>query len=142
MNLTINSHLIIPSKELQWRFSRASGPGGQGVNTTDSRVELVFNLKNSSAIGPFRKQRLLENLDTQLINGYIRIVAAEERSQHQNRQLALDKLAALIRQGLRQPPKTRKMTKPSNASQKKRLKSKKQRGAVKKRRQEKPSYDE
>ena len=61
-DLPINDRLVIPSRELQWRFSRASGPGGQGVNTTDSRVELVFDLENSAVLGPFRRQRLMEVL--------------------------------------------------------------------------------
>ena len=79
MNLTINSRLIIPSRELQWRFSRASGAGGQGVNTTDSRVELIFNLKASSAIGPLYKQRLIGNLKSHLINGSIIFIVSDKK---------------------------------------------------------------
>ena len=95
MDLTINSQLVIPSKELKWRFSRSSGPGGQGVNTTDSRVELLFDITSSSVISPFHKERLLKNLKSRSINGLLTIAAAEERSQHQNRQLALARLASL-----------------------------------------------
>ena len=75
-DLTVNSHLVIPSRELQWRFSRASGPGGQGVNTTDSRVELVFDLERSAVLGPFRRQRLMEALASRLVDGCLRVVAA------------------------------------------------------------------
>ncbi len=81
MDLAINSRLVIPSNELKWRFSRSSGPGGQGVNTTDSRVELGFDIKNSSVISPFHKQRLLKTLENRCANGCLNIVIKEERSQ-------------------------------------------------------------
>jgi len=139
MDLTINSRLIIPSKELKWRFSRSSGPGGQGVNTTDSRVELVFDIKRSSVIGPFLKQRLLEQLKSRCTNGCLSIIAAEERSQYQNRRLALTRLTDLLRVGLKAPPKERKATKPTRASQKRRINAKKHRSALKQKRQRKPS---
>tara|TARA_Y100001968_G_C19353664_1_gene716049 strand:- start:421 stop:849 length:429 start_codon:yes stop_codon:yes gene_type:complete len=142
MNLTINSRLVIPSKELKWRFSRSSGPGGQGVNTTNSRVELVFDIKQSSVLNPYFKQRLLIQLEHRCINGSLNIVAAEERSQYQNRLLALARLADLLREGLKPPPKTRKSTKPTRASQKRRIKAKKLRSALKKVRQSKPSKDD
>ena len=142
MDLTINSRLIIPSKELKWRFSRSSGPGGQGVNTTDSRVELVFDIKRSSVIGSFHKQRLLKQLKSRCIYGCLNIVAAKERSQYQNRQLALARLAGLLREGLKPPPKSRKATKPTRASQKRRITTKKHRGALKQKRQSKPSADD
>lgn len=102
-DLTVNARLVIPSRELQWRFSRASGPGGQGVNTTDSRVELVFDLERSAVLGPFRRQRLTEVFASRLIDGCLRVVASEERSQWQNRQRALARLADLLREGLKPP---------------------------------------
>ena len=138
MDLNINSRLVIPSKELKWRFSRASGPGGQGVNTTDSRVELIFDVKNSSVITHFQKKRLLERLENRLVDGYLRVVASEERSQYQNRQFASNRMAALLREGLKPQPKARRRTKPTRASQKRRLESKKKRGALKQNRQSKP----
>ena len=67
--LRINDRLVIPAAELQWRFSRASGPGGQGVNTTDSRVELRFDVEGSRVLGPFRKARLREQLASRLEDG-------------------------------------------------------------------------
>ena len=88
-DLVVNERLTIPSRELRWRFSRSSGPGGQGVNTTDSRAELLLDLANCSYLGPFRRARLLEHFQTRLVEGCLRVVVAEERSQWQNRQKAL-----------------------------------------------------
>ena len=142
MDLTINPHLVIPYNEMKWRFSRSSGPGGRGVNTTDSRVELVFDIKRSSVIDPFHKQLLLQKYANRCINGCLNIVVQEERSQYQNRQLALARLAYLLREGLKPLPKPRKATKPTRASQKRRINAKKHRGALKQKRQRKPSTDE
>lgn len=142
MDLTVNSNLVIPSNELKWRFSRSSGPGGQAVNTTNSRVELIFDISRSSVIGPFHKQRLLERLEHRCVNGCLNIVAKEERSQYQNRQLALDRLAELLREGLKPPPKARKATNPTRASQKRRATAKKHRSALKQKRQSKPSAED
>ena len=142
MDLTINSRLVIPSNELKWRFSKSSGPGGQSVNKTDSRVELVFDIKHSSVFGPFHKKRLLERLESRCANGCLNIVAAEERSQYQNRQVAMARVADLLREGLGPPPKTRKATKPTRASQKRRVTAKKHRGALKQTRQSNPSSDD
>ncbi|WP_269623487.1 alternative ribosome rescue aminoacyl-tRNA hydrolase ArfB [Prochlorococcus marinus] len=142
MDLIINSLLIIPSKELKWRFSRSSGPGGQGVNTTDSRVELIFDIKNSSIISPFQKIRLLEQLQNRIRNGCVNIVATEERSQYHNRKLALVRLTNLLQEGLKAPPKSRAATKPTRASQNRRLTTKKHRGELKKKRQRKSSIDD
>ncbi len=142
MDLTINSYLVIPSKELKWRFSKSSGPGGQGVNKTDSRVELVFDIKGSSAIAPFYKLRLLKQLRSRISNDCLHIIAKEKRSQYQNRQLARTRLVSLLQEGLQSPPKTRKTTKPTLSSQKRRLASKKIRSELKKTRQRKTSIDE
>ncbi len=142
MDLTVNSHLVIPSNELKWRFSKSSGPGGQGVNKTDSKVELIFDIGHSSVIGHFHKKRLLERLENRCLNGCINIVVSEERSQYQNRQLALARLADILREGLKAPPKTRKATKPTRASQKRRFDAKKRRSALKQKRQSKPSTDD
>ena len=142
MDLTINSHLVIPSKELRWRFSRSSGPGGQGVNKTDSRVELIFDIKHCSVIDHFQKQRLIEYLGNRCISSCLTIVAAEERSQYQNRHLALQRLRELLQEGLKPSPKPRRATKPTRVSQKRRIDSKKKRGALKQKRQRKPSKDD
>ena len=141
-DLVVTNRLVIPAAELQWRFSRASGPGGQGVNTTDSRVELVWDLEVTSALGPFRKARLMERLGSKISNGCVRVVAAEERSQWQNRQKALHRMAELLREGLKPPPRARKATRPGRGAVKRRLASKKQRGDLKRQRSNKPSMDD
>ena len=134
MGLTINSKLVIPLNEIQWRFSRSSGAGGQNVNKTDSRVEIVFNVKNSKVLSSFQKFRINAQLKGKIVKGCICIAVQEKRTQYQNRQLALTKLANILQDSLKPPAKTRIGTKPSQASQKRRIESKKKRGEVKKNR--------
>ena len=141
-DLVVSERLTIPSRDLRWRFSRSSGPGGQGVNTTDSRVELVLDVANCSCLGPFRRARLLEHFETRLVEGCLRVVVAEERSQWQNRQKALHRLGELLREGLQPPPPTRKVTRPGRGAVRRRLASKKQRGDLKRQRSNKPSLDD
>jgi len=133
-DLLITNRLLIPAAELQWRFSRASGPGGQGVNTTDSRVELLFDVEQSLVLGEFRRQRLQQQLGTRLVDGCLRVVVAEQRSQWQNRQLAMMRLAELLRQGLKPPSPTRRATRPGRGAVKRRLDAKKLRGQQKRNR--------
>ncbi len=142
MGLTINSNLVIPFKELKWRFSRSSGPGGQSVNKTNSRVVLIFDINRSCSIDPLRKNKLIEKLHNRLLNGCLIIVSAEERSQYQNRQLALARLSDILREGLQPPPKARRVTKPTRAIQRRRIEEKKRRGALKSKRQSKPAKDD
>ena len=141
-DLVVTNRMVIPSAELQWRFSRASGPGGQGVNTTDSRVELVWDLDASSVLGPFRKVLLKERLGSKIANGCLRVVVAEERSQWQNRQKALHRMGELLREGLQPPPRTRKATRPKRGAVKRRLDTKKKRGDLKRQRRSRPSLDD
>ena len=141
-DLWVSERLIIPSKDLRWRFSRSSGPGGQGVNTTDSRVELILDVANCSCLGPFRRARLLEHFQTRLLEGCLRVVVAEERSQWQNRQKALHRMGELLREGLQPPPRARKATRPGRGAVRRRLASKKQRGDLKRQRSNKPSMDD
>ena len=96
MNLKVDQNLIIPSNEIQWRFSRASGPGGQNINKVESQVEIIFNIHKSKAINSFQKNLLLKKLNIKMINGFIYIKVREKRSQYQNRQLAIKKLITLI----------------------------------------------
>ena len=140
-DLVVNKRLVIPAGELQWRFSRASGPGGQGVNTTDSRVELLLDLEACSVLGPIRRARLLEKLGSRLSDGCLRVVAAEERSQWQNRQAAMARLSHLLREGLKPPPPLRKATRPGRGAVKRRLEAKKKRGDLKRQRRNKPTLD-
>ena len=142
LHCIVNDRLVIPAAELQWRFSRASGPGGQGVNTTDSRVELVLDLQTCSVLGPFRRARLLEQLASRLSDGCLRVVVAEERSQWQNRQKALHRMGELLREGLQPPPRSRKATRPGRGAVKRRLDTKKQRGDLKRQRRSRPSLDD
>ena len=140
MNLKINSQLEIPTNEIQWRFSRSSGAGGQNVNKKDSRVEIVFNVPDSKTLTPFQKHRISIQDEVRLINGCICIAVQEKRTQYQNRQLALSRLASTLRKLLKPPPKKRRETIPTLSSQRKRVASKKKRGEVKKNRQSKIDY--
>ena len=137
MNLTINSTIAIPDNEIQWRFSRSSGAGGQNVNKTDSRVEIVFNVFESKTLTPYQKHRISIQAEIKLINGCICIAVQDKRTQYQNRQLALSRLASILRELLKPPPKKRRETKPTRSSQRKRVESKKKRGELKKSRQSK-----
>jgi len=142
LDLVVSDRLVIPAAELQWRFSRASGPGGQGVNTTDSRVELLLDLDSCSVLGPFRRARLKERLASRLLDGCLRVVAAEERSQWQNRQAAMVRLADLLREGLKPPAPPRKVTRPGRGAVKRRLQAKKKRGELKRQRRHRPTLEE
>ena len=134
MNLIINSKLEIPANEIKWRFSRSSGSGGQNVNKTDSRVEIRFDVSESKALTPYQKHRIRSHDKTKLVKGCICIAVQENRTQYQNRQLALDRLAATLRNLLKPPPQKRRETIPTRSSQRKRIESKKKRGALKKNR--------
>ncbi len=140
MNLTINSRLEIPINEIQWRFSRSSGAGGQNVNKTNSRVEIVFNVSESKTLTPYQKNRMLIHDEIKLNNGCICIAVQDKRTQYQNRQLALSRLASVLRELLKPPPKKRRETKPTRSSQRKRVELKKKRSELKKRRQLKIDY--
>lgn len=129
--LRVSPSLVIPAHELNWRFSRSSGPGGQGVNTTDSRVELIFDLAGSTALPPELKARALSRLAGRLTNGQLAISAAQFRSQLRNRQAARDRLAALLAQAIAPPPRARRPTKPSKAAVARRLEDKTRRSKIK-----------
>ncbi|CAK6689113.1 aminoacyl-tRNA hydrolase [Synechococcus sp. CBW1107] len=137
-DLPLNERLVIPATELSWRFSRSSGPGGQGVNTTDSRVELVFDLEATTALPPLLKARALRRLEGRLLDGALVLTASEHRSQWQNRQAALRRLAELLRSAIEPPPPPRRRTKPTRGSVERRLSAKKQRGAIKGQRRSRP----
>ncbi|KGG14851.1 MULTISPECIES: alternative ribosome rescue aminoacyl-tRNA hydrolase ArfB [unclassified Prochlorococcus] len=140
MNLKINYKLEIPANEIEWRFSRSSGAGGQNVNKTDSRVEIVFNISESRTLTPYQKHRMSTQDKIKLINGCICIAVQDKRTQYQNRQLALTRLASIIRELLKSPPKKRRKTIPTRSSQNKRVESKKKRGELKRIRQSKIDY--
>ena len=140
MNLRINTKLEIPSNEIKWRFSRASGAGGQNVNKTDSRVEIVFNVSESKTLTPYQKYRISIQDEVKLSNGSICIAVQDKRTQYQNRQLALTRLTSTLRELLKPPPKKRRETIPTRSSQRKRIESKKKRGELKRNRQSNIDY--
>ena len=129
--LPVRGSVVIPESELRWRFSRSSGPGGQSVNTTDSRVELIFDVAGSMALAPILRARALERLENRLTNGVLTIVASEHKSQWRNREAARARLAALLRDAIAPPPRQRRSTKPSKASVQRRLDAKRRRSNVK-----------
>ena len=135
MDLIITSRLVIPSRELKWRFSRSSGPGGQKVNKTNTRVEIIFNIEESKVLNDYQKKVLTKKLKTKLVNDCICLAVQEERNQLLNRQIAIKRISSVIRNSLKNSSKIRKATKPSKASQNRRLDSKKKRGELKKNRQ-------
>lgn len=130
-DLPISRTVVIAAAELRERFSRSSGPGGQGVNTTDSRVELSFDVARSPSIPPSLRERAVERLAGRLVDGVLTVAASEYRAQLANRQAARVRLTALLRQALAPPPKKRRATKPSRGAQERRLQEKRRRGAIK-----------
>ena len=134
-DLVVRPGVVIPAGELHWRFSRASGPGGQGVNTTDSRVQLSFDLAASPSIPEPLRERAISRLSPRLQDGVLTVVAAESRSQWQNRRSATLRLAEQLRAAMGSPPKPRRPTKPTRGSVERRLQQKKSRGVTKRLRQ-------
>ena len=140
MDIKITKTLVIPSNEIKWRFSRSSGPGGQNVNKIESRVEIIFNLEDSKVLNDYQKAILKINLKNRLVKNSLCLAVQEHRNQLLNRQLALIKFSSIIKDGLNNPFKFRKSTKPTKASQKKRVEFKKKRGELKKSRQKEKIY--
>lgn len=131
-DLVINDRLTIPESELEITASRSSGPGGQHVNKTDTRIQVRWNLEGSAVLSDNQRRLLLNNLSTRVTEaGDILITSDTHRSQRRNREDALQRLAALLREALI-PPKPRKKTRPSRAAREKRIQEKKQRSQVKK----------
>jgi len=122
---------VIPPDELTWRFSRSSGPGGQSVNTTDSRVEVSFDVAGSEALGPVLRERALLALEGRLTGGVLTVSASEHRSQLRNRQAAVSRLAALLTAATAPPPVQRRPTKPSRGARERRLAEKHRRSEIK-----------
>ena len=129
--LRVDSRLTIPESELSWRFSRSSGPGGQGVNTTDSRVELVWDAAGSAVLTQVQRERLAERLSGRLVDGVLTITASEHRAQVRNREAARDRLVAVVAEALRPPPPSRRPTTLTRGAKERRLSAKKRRTDVK-----------
>jgi len=124
--ITVRNH-VVPDAELAWRFSRSSGPGGQNVNTTDTRVQLSFDLAASDAFPEALKQRMLARLGRPVVV----VTASEHRTQLRNRRAAEERLAELLESALEPPPARRVPTKPSKGSKQRRIHAKKRRGEIK-----------
>jgi ribosome-associated protein len=129
--LQVTPSVMIPDVELSWRFSRSSGPGGQHVNTTDSQVELRWDLGSTTALSEHLRERARVRLAKRLVDGTVIVTASEYRSQHRNREAAKDRLANLVREAIAPPPPTRRPTRPSRASKERRLASKRRRSDLK-----------
>jgi ribosome-associated protein len=130
-DLPVTDGLVVPAAALAWRFSRSSGPGGQGVNTADSRVELSVAPLELPGLTDAQRARLADRLGGRLVDGVLTLAASEHRQQLRNRQAARDRLAAVLRAALAPPPPTRRRTKPTKGSQQRRIESKKRRGELK-----------
>ncbi|HEY2378376.1 MAG TPA: alternative ribosome rescue aminoacyl-tRNA hydrolase ArfB [Gemmatimonadaceae bacterium] len=127
-DIVVSSALTIPQAELSFRASRAGGPGGQHVNTSSTRVELLWDLTRSTAVTDDVRSRLLAKLASRLdAEGMVRVVASDRRSQSQNRDAAAERLAEIVRKALI-VPKKRRPTRPTGASRERRLSEKRQRG--------------
>ncbi len=137
-DLRVTGWLVIPAGELRERFSRASGPGGQSVNTADSRVELCYDVAGSAALPGYARERILTRLGSRLTDGVLTVTASEQRSQLLNRRAARGRLANLLREALAPPEPPRIPTRPSRAARQRRVADKRRRGAVKRARRPDP----
>ena len=130
-DLVLDGRVTIPAGELSWRFSRSSGPGGQSVNTSDSRVELSWDLAASAALSPVQRERALKRLAGRLVDGVLTVAASEHRSQLRNRAAAEARLLSVLADANAPPPRKRRPTKPSRRATERRIATKKRRGEVK-----------
>ena len=130
-DLRVNGWLLIPGSELHERFSRSSGPGGQSVNTADSRAELTFDVERSPALPAWARARAAERLAGRLAGGVLTVAASEQRSQLANRQAARARMAAMLRAAVAPPQRQRVPTKPGRRANERRLEAKRSRGATK-----------
>jgi len=130
-DLEVAAGMVIPADELVWQFSRSGGAGGQHVNTSSSRVQLSWNVAESTALGPAVRARALRRLGDRLVDGAVTVTASERRSQVRNRELARERLISLVAAAIAPPPPARRPTKPTRGSQQRRVDAKKRRGDTK-----------
>ena len=123
--------VVIPESELTWRFSRSSGPGGQSVNTSDSRAELLFDVAGSTALGPVLRARALQRLEGRLVDGVLSVTSSEHRSQLRNREAAEARLVAMLAEATAAPARPRRATRPTRGSVERRLGAKQRRSEIK-----------
>ncbi|HWK93232.1 MAG TPA: alternative ribosome rescue aminoacyl-tRNA hydrolase ArfB [Luteimicrobium sp.] len=140
--LIVSPTLTIPRAELTERFSRASGPGGQGVNTTDSRVELSWDVGRSAVLTPAQRDRVEARLGARLADGVLTVTASEHREQLRNRDAAARRLVAIVADALAAPGRERRATRPTRGSRERRLAAKKQRSATKSLRSSRPRRED
>ncbi len=129
--LRIGRTVVVPERELAERFSRSSGPGGQGVNTADTRVELSYDVAHSPSLPETVRARMLARLEGRLVDGVVTVAASEHRTQLANRRAARDRMAALLTEAAAPPPRARRPTKPSRRAKQRRLDDKKRRSQTK-----------
>jgi ribosome-associated protein len=129
--LRIGRTVVVPERELAERFSRSSGPGGQGVNTADTRVELSYDVARSSSLPETVRARMFARLEGRLVDGVVTVAASEHRTQLANRRAARERMAALLTEAAAPPPRKRRPTKPSRAAKQRRLDEKKRRSQTK-----------
>jgi ribosome-associated protein len=129
--LRISRSIVVPERELSERFSRSSGPGGQGVNTTDSRVELSYDVAGSPSLPETTRARMLARLEGRLVEGVLTVSASEHRAQLANRRAARERMTAVLTEAAAPPPRKRRATKPSRAANQRRLDAKKRRSETK-----------
>jgi ribosome-associated protein len=129
--LQVSARLVVPEAELSWRFSRSSGPGGQSVNTSDTRAELSFDVARSPSLDEPLRARVLQRLEGRLVDGVLTVAASEHRSQLQNREAAERRLAQVLREAVAPPAPPRRETRPTKGSKERRLQVKRQRSQLK-----------
>jgi ribosome-associated protein len=134
-DLRVDPTVTIPEAELRWRFSRASGAGGQHVNTSATRVELSWDLEASAALSPGQRARARRRLAGALVDGVVTVAASERRSQLRNRETARRRLAELVARAIAPPPPRRRPTRPTAASQERRIAATRRRAETKRLRQ-------
>jgi ribosome-associated protein len=137
-DLEVGPRFVVPAAELTERFSRSSGPGGQGVNTTDSRVELSWDIASSPSIPEWLRERLLTRLASRLAGGVLTVAVSTQRAQLANRAEARERMASVLRAAATPPPPKRRPTKPSRGAKERRLAEKKRRGRTKRTRRVRP----
>jgi ribosome-associated protein len=138
-DLPVRGTLVIPAAELSWRFSRSGGPGGQSVNTSDTRVELSFDIGRTTALGPTLRARALDRLAARLVDGVLTVSASEYRSQLRNREAAERRLVEILAAAIAAPRRRRRPTQPSRAARARRAEQKKRRSDIKRLRR-RPSH--
>ena len=137
-DLVVTPGFVVPGTELRERFSRSSGPGGQGVNTADSRVELSWDVAGSPSVPESLRERLTARLGRRLAGGVLTVAVSTQRAQLANRTEARERMVSLLRAAASPPPPRRRSTKPSRGSVERRLNAKRRRGQTKRRRQISP----